>query len=190
MLNAIIRTFVNLVYLVPLKVRRFKRDHPRLHVFAAGAVKARRLKADSEPGYEYGWATARRNTLILAADGLHCGDWFIPLSGIQDAELLRITGGLLLKISAADGRFYQFGMQEDPAWESQTVLPLRAERVELKFSLASLVVRLIALAFVTWRIFLDFTAQRFNVVTVVYLLLFVWIVVPIIRLLLSKLNQQ
>ena len=177
------RIIVNTVYLVPLQVNRFKKQHPGTEVLIADGTKARKVKSNEEAQYEMGWATARRNVLILTTNGLFCGDWTIPLSNIQEATLLSISGGSLLKISTTDGLHYQFGLQRNPAWEKQKVLPLNVQESALKFSKASLVLRLLVLAWLAYTISQDYFQNGLSISGILYLILFVWISRPLLRLL-------
>jgi hypothetical protein len=176
-----IKFLMNLLYLVPLKVKRLKRKNPDIEVFAAGAAKARKIKGDHKPRYEFGWAAARRSVLILASDGLHCGNWFVPLNTISEATLIKVAGGAVLKVSTTDEKYYQFGLQYDPAWEEQSVLPVKIERTELKYSVISLIVRLIAVGVLIWSVINDFVQQSFDIFTVIYLYFIILFSLPIIR---------
>jgi len=158
MLDTFYRVLTNLIYLVPLAVRRFKAKEPGSQVLAAGATKARRLDEDSaEIQYEAGWITARRGALILTQDKLVCGSWQILLSNISHATLLRtrafLARALVLKVSTTDGQHYQFGLQYDPAWENQTALKLSITDGKIKYSKFSVAMRVIlGIALVVWLI--------------------------------------
>jgi hypothetical protein len=157
MLDAAYRILANLVYLVPLVLRRFKAKEPGSQVLAAGATKARRADRDSEIQYEAGWITAKRGTLILTQDKLVCGSWEIPLHSVSDAVLLRARAlfatTLVLKVSTTDGQYYQFGLQYDPAWENQTALKLNITDGKIKDSRFSITIRIILwTALVIWLV--------------------------------------
>ena len=159
MLTKFFRDLINLIYLVPLAVSRFKAQEPNSQVLAAGATKARRLDEDSQIQHEAGWITARRGALILTQDKLVCGSWQIPLSTISDATLLRTKGilgeGLVLKVSTTDGQHYQFGLPYDPAWENQTALKLHVTEGKIAYSKFSVALRVIlGIALVVWLIWL------------------------------------
>jgi hypothetical protein len=149
MLDTFYRVLTNLIYLVPLTVRRFKAKEPDSQILAAGATKARRLAEDSEIQYEAGWITARRDTLILTQDKLVCGSWQIPLSTISHTTLLRtrafLARALVLKVSTTDDQHYQFGLRYDPAWENQTALKLSITDGKIKYSKFSVAMRIILL---------------------------------------------
>ena len=175
------RIIVNTLYLVPLQVNKFRRQHPNEEVLIADATKTRKVKSNEEAQYEMGWATARRSILILTTQGLYCGDWAIPLSTIHETTLLQIPGGSILKVSTHDGLHYQFGMQRNPAWDKQKVLPLRMLRTVLKYSITSLVLRLFLLAWLAYIISQDYMQNGLNPPVVIYAILFVWIGFPLLR---------
>jgi hypothetical protein len=175
------RIIVNTVYLVPRQVNKFKKQHPNEEVLIADGTKARRVKSKEEAQYEIGWATARRSILILTTSGLYCGGWTIPLSNIQEATLLKISGGSLLKISTIDDLHYQFGLQRNPAWEKQKVLPLSVQDSALKFSKASLIFRLIVLAWLAYLISRQYSQDGLSISAILSLVLFVWISIPLLR---------
>ena len=180
-LNTLSRMLVNTLYRVPGRVKRFKEQFPEAHVLAAGATKARKMMVDVDPRYDAGWATARRDVLILTTTNLHCGDWVIPLEVIQDATLLHITGGSLLKVSTLEGLHYQFGLSRDPAWEAQTALPLTVQTGALELSRFSLIVRLLLLVWLGWSLAQDIAQQSWNFYTVLKILLVIWVLLPFIN---------
>jgi len=175
------RIIVNTLYLVPLQVNKFKKQHPNTEVLIADGTKARKVESNEEAQYETGWATARRSILILTTQGLFCGDWTIPLSDIQEATLLQIPGGSVLKVSTKDGLHYQFGMQRNPAWERQKVLPLAVQETILRYSKTSLLLRLLVLVWLAYIIGQDYLRNGLRVSGVIFLILFVWIGFPLLR---------
>lgn len=154
MLDTFFRIFANLLYFVPLKVRQFKANEPDAQVLVAGATKARQFDKDVTVQREAGWMTARRGALILTDQKLVCGSWQIPLSSVNKAVLLRVktffVKALVLKVSTADGHHYQFGLQYDPLWETQTALNLTIEESKIKYSGFSIALRVILAGWVIW----------------------------------------
>jgi hypothetical protein len=175
------RIIVNTLYLVPLQVNKFKKQHPDAEVLVADGTKARKVKSNEEAQHEMGWATARRSILILTTQALFCRDWTIPLSTVQEATLLHIPGGSVLKVSTKDGLHYQFGMQRNPAWEKQKVLPLTIQETVLGYSKTSLVLRLLLLAWLGYLIGQDYLQNGLRTSGFIYLILFVWIGFPLLR---------
>jgi hypothetical protein len=166
MLDVLYRVVTNALYLVPLRVSRLKAEEPDIQVLAAGATKARKMGEETDVKYEPGWVVARRGVLILTGDKLICGPWKIPLATITGATLLRVIGpffakGLVLKVSTAGGSHYQFGLQYDPAWESQTALKLTVEDSKIKYSVFSILVRIVAVALLTWLV-IQWLSQLLN----------------------------
>jgi hypothetical protein len=176
------RIIVNALYLVPLQVSKFRKQHPEEEVLIADGTKARKVVSNQEAKYELGWVTARRGVLMLTSSNLRCGDWIIPISNIQEATLLSISGGSLLKISTKDDDHYQFGMQRNPAWENQSIFPLKVEKGALKFSKMSLVLRVLILA---WMIYITgqiYFQNGFSFRFIIYLVIILWFVSSFIRL--------
>lgn len=181
MLNRII---VNTLYLLPLQVNRFKKLHPDQEVLIADITKARKMKSNEEARYEAGWITARRTVLIVTTQALVCGDWTIPLSSIQEAVLLHIPGGSLLKISTKDGAHYQFGIQRNPAWEKQKAFLLRIEKGTLKFSKFSLILRFLFLIWLAYGIGQSYVQNGLSLRVILFLIAFIWIsssLLPLLR---------
>lgn len=176
------RMIVNIAYRVPLKVKKFKEQHPEEEVLIADGTKGRKVSPDQDAKYEVGWATARRDILLLTTSNLRCGDWVIPLTTIQEASLLHISGGSLLKVSTSDGAHYQFGLQRNPAWEKQTLIPLKVEQGALEFSIASLVLRLLVLAAITYFTVQIYLINGFSLSVILSLLIIVWLISPLLRL--------
>jgi hypothetical protein len=174
------RIIVNALYLVPLQVNKFKKLHPDVDVLIADGTKARKVKSNDVAQYEAGWATARRGVLMLTTKGLFCGDWTIPLSTIQEATLLHISGGSILKISTNDGLHCQFGMQRNSAWEEQKLFPVKIEEGALKFSKFSLVLRLLFLLWVAYLMVQSYLQNGLNLGVIVMLILFAWSCSPLI----------
>jgi hypothetical protein len=186
MLDRLIRAVVNLFYLVPFQVRRFRQRHPEEQVLIADAVKARQLQSGAPPQYELGWVMARRGVLILTSSGLFCGDWRIPLEEIETANLQLISSGAVLSVTTRDGWHYQFGMQRNPEWQAQSILPLQVERRALKFSSASLVLRLGIAAWLGYILMQDYAQSGWNFNTGFYAALLLWLIVPIVNWILNQ----
>jgi len=177
------RIIINALYLVPLQVYKFKTQHPNVDVLIADGTKARKVSSNEIAQYEVGWATARRGVLMLTSKELVCGNWTIPLSNIQEAILLYISSGSLLKISTKDGKHYQFGMQRNSAWEEQKLFPLRVEEGALKFSKTSLIIRLVLLLWLAYLIGQSYIQNGLSLSVILMLVLFVWACSPLLQLL-------
>ena len=96
------------------------------------------------------WVTSQRSVILLTDKRVKCGQWDIPLDNIASAELLKINTtfgpGQVLKITTKDQENFQFGMQMNHEWTTQKVLPLTFEKGKLKYSLFSIIIRIILLA--------------------------------------------
>lgn len=151
MLSDFYRIVTNTIYGVARRKKRFEAQNLEERVLAAGATKARKVRGSSaKVQHEAGWIVARRGILLLTNSRLICGSWDIPLSSIQSANLLKVKAflakGFVLKVST-ENEHYQFGLQYDPAWESQTALPLIVEESKIGYSVFSIIVRIIFLIF-------------------------------------------
>jgi hypothetical protein len=187
---AIRRSGASLVNIVPLKVRQFKRKNPDLQIITAGATKARKMKSDRKPRYGLGWAVARRSVLFLSEDGLHCGNWFLPLHTISEATLIKAPVGYILKVSTSDDHFYQFGLKRNPSWEEQSVLPIHVEHSDLVLSLSSIIFRSAIIGYFLWIVVKDFAQQSYSFITFLDIGLIIYFSLPIIRVIKSKFMQQ
>lgn len=111
------------LYLVPWQLWKFQKKYPDTKIIVSGVTKARKMEASSPVQYELGWITSRRSLLVLTNTHLICSDWIISLDAISVAILLELTGGYVLKISTVSGEHYQFGLNKNFAWETQSILP-------------------------------------------------------------------
>jgi len=188
MLDRFFVSFTNAFYFVPLQSIRFKHRFPNAKVVIACATKARMLKENQDPKYEFGWSLARRGMLVLTETSLYCGDWEIPIDSVHDAVLQKIPYGAVLRIETTDGMHYQFGVQNDPAWENQKFLPLKIVKKVLEFSTPALILRLIISIWLIWLIFQDVLSSRFTSSTVIYILLAAYILYPLIKWVANRLS--
>ncbi|GAB3653690.1 hypothetical protein GCM10028791_23910 [Echinicola sediminis] len=94
---------------------------------------------------------------MLTDKKIVCGKWTIPLDTIATAELMKINslfgGGQVLKVQTTDHKHYQFGMQFNPEWTSQQQLPLTLEKGQVKHSVFSITVRLIAVGYLVYWLY-------------------------------------
>lgn len=112
--------------------------------------------SQAEPGsikHSRQWLTSRRGWLLVFDDRLRCGDWDIPFTAISEAVLYRGWSPpwpvqvLELVVGA---HAYQFGL--NPWCRVQGHLPIvvRTASLKLGYSAFSLIVRVAALAIVTY----------------------------------------
>ena len=170
---------------VPTKSKQFVRKNPELQLITAGATKARMIKSDRKVRPGLGWVMARRGVLFLSDDGLHCGNWFIPLNTVAEATLVKTPTGAILKVSTTDEKYYQFGLKSDPAWEEQTTLQINVEFSDLILSATTIAVRLAIVGYFLYLVIRDFSKHGFGVFTILLLAVgsyfFVIYLLPIIR---------
>lgn len=144
----------NWLWGVPFQVWRFKQREPDTRIWVAAATKARELKQEREVCYEAAWITSRRGTIILTDTKLVFGLTEITLYSVKKAILERFkvfwARGLVLKIATREGKHYQFGLNYQPAWERQPVLPLQVKDIKIKYSRFSIILRIITVLFLIW----------------------------------------
>ena len=103
------------------------------------------------------WVVSRRAILKVMPDALVCGAWNIPYQDIDEAVLFSVWGmlvpGFVLRVKSR-GRIYQFGLNWSPFWRRELPFPVRREKGKLKWSVFSILVRLVAagyLLYLAWR---------------------------------------
>lgn len=152
--------FVDLIYGTGRVRRRYQESNPGETVVAADASKGIITTGETDITRGASWVTSQRAVLMLTTSKIICGKWIIPLDQIQSSKLLRITSlfgaGAVLKIQTKDGKNYQFGMQVNPEWTQQQVIPLTPEAAEVKNSIFSIVIRIIALAYLLYLLYEKF----------------------------------
>jgi len=126
-----LKRLADFVYRTGQVRRKFELDNPNEKVLAADASKGIVTAANQDIQRGLEWATSQRAIVLLTNKKVICGKWTIPLDTIFDAKLFKINsifgGGQVLKIQTEDGKNYQFGMQLNPEWTNQQVLPLTLE---------------------------------------------------------------
>lgn len=109
--------------------------------------------------FEHGlsWVTSRRAFLTVWPDRLECGDWSIPHSTITQAVLFKTRQMFIpcyiLKLQTQDAT-YQFGLNGNKYWASDLPFPVARETGKLKYSIFSIVARVILVAALVWHFFL------------------------------------
>ena len=125
-----------------------------IKTLAADGSKGITTKGDK--GIEQGlhWVTSQRAVVLLTDKKIKCGQWDIPLENIETAQLLKINSlfgpGQVLKLKTKDEIHYQFGMQFNPEWTNQSVLPLTLEQGQIRTSTFSLIMRLILVGYIIY----------------------------------------
>ncbi len=163
MINKLLKGLVDLIYGVGRVKTNYSKNNPAEIILAADGAKGIITKEDKgiERGLE--WVTSQRAVVLLTDKKIISGQWNIPLENIEAAQLLKINSlfgpGQVLKLQTKDNKHYQFGMQFNPEWTSQTVLPLTLEHGEIKTSAFALIVRLIAIGYIIYWLL-----ERFEVI--------------------------
>jgi len=109
------------------------------------------------------WLLARRGRLKIFQDHLECGNWKIEYCGIKNATLYSVwqyvivipVPGYVLKIETEDKTYY-FGLNPNKYWKNELPFPVERQKGQLKFSLLSIVIRLVLLGYIIyflWRMF-------------------------------------
>lgn len=108
--------------------------------------------------FEYGlkWITSRRGFLKVFRDRLECGDWNIPFSAIDEAELFQTRSGIIpcfiLKVRTADNTF-QFGLNGNKFWKSDLPFEVKRTKGRLKYSAFSICLRIALISGLVWYVF-------------------------------------
>ena len=147
MINKILKGFVDFVYGTGRVRRKFELNNPNENVLASDACKGIVTTTNQEIQRGLDWVTSQRAVVLLTDKKIICGKWIIPLDTISRVELIKINSlfgsGQVLKISKKDGESYQFGMQLNPEWTNQQTLPLTLEKGQVKYSVFSILARVI-----------------------------------------------
>ena len=139
---------VDLIYMTGRARRKFEYANPYETVLATDASKGIITERNQDIQRGFDWITSQRAIIILTDKKIVCGKWTIFLDTITAAQLIKCSGGQVLKISTEDGTNYQFGMQFNPEWTTQQILPLTLEKGRIKYSFFSIVLRLILFLYV------------------------------------------
>lgn len=157
---SIINNLINVIYGTNRAVKKFKLNHPNEQIIAASGVKGVKSTPKSEVDTGAQWVVARRAVAILTDKRIKCGDWDIPLSAINSAELILLRGliskGQLLNISTKDNVGYQLGMQLNKDWLKSEQLNLSYTNKKLKVSTFSWVMRIILIGYLIYLIYTRF----------------------------------
>lgn len=157
MLNQLLKAFIDLIYGTKLIRQQYEATHPTETVYAADGSKGIVTTGDKEIKRGLDWVASQRAVVLMTGKNIVCGQWTIPLADITSAQLLKISSllgaGQVLKIQTRDDKNYQFGMQFNPEWTEQQVLPLTLEKGRVKYSAFSVIVRLIAVGYLIYWVY-------------------------------------
>jgi len=160
MINQILRGLVDLIYGTKRVRRKFQLANPNEKVLAADACKGIVTTSNQDIQRGLDWVTSQRAVVLLTDKKIVCGKWTILLDTITSAKLIKINslfgGGQVLKVQTTDKKSYQFGMRHNPEWTNQQSLPLTFEKGTVKYSVFSIIIRLIAIGYLIYWLY-----QRF-----------------------------
>ena len=154
MLSKLLKGLVDLIYGTGRTKRKYEQAHPDEQVVAADASKGIITKQDQDITRGTDWVTSQRAVLMLTTRKIVCGKWIIPVEQIRSAQLLKFRSlfgeGAVLKIQTLEGTNYQFGMQINPEWTVQKIIPLSYEEVKIKHSFLSIAMRVIVIGYLIY----------------------------------------
>ena len=151
--------FVDIVYMTGRARRKFERDNPNEKVFAADASKGIVTEYNQDIKHGLDWVTSQRAVILLTDKKIVCGKWTILLDAISDIQLSTYGSGQVLKIQTKDGTNYQFGMQINPEWTNQQILPLTLEKGQVNYSSFRIIVRLILFGYIIYWFYRHFISS-------------------------------
>ena len=160
MINKFTKGLVDLIYGTRRVIRKYQNDNPSETVFAADATKSIMTAENQDIQRGLDWVTSQRTVVLLTDKNLICGKWTIPLDSIARAKLLKINSlfgsGQVLKIQTNNNENYQFGMQINPEWTVQNVLPLEIENGKITNSVFSIIVRILLVGYLLYWLYEKF----------------------------------
>ena len=152
----IFKKIMDFIYGTGRVSRKYSTEHPDETVLVADASKGIMTKGDKDIKRGIDWVTSQRAVVLLTDKRIKCGQWDILLNNIANAKLTRINTtfghGQVLKIETNDQGNFQFGMQMNREWTEQTTLPLTLEKGKLKYSLLSIIIRLVLIGYLIYWI--------------------------------------
>ena len=160
MINQVLKGLVDLIYGTGQVRRKFELTNPNENVLAADASKGIVTTSNQDIQRGLDWVTSQRAVVMLTDKKIVCGKWTIPLDKISTVQLIKINSlfgdGQVLKVQTTDEKNYQFGMQLNPEWTNQQQLPLTLEKGQVKNSVFSIIVRVIAVGYLIYWLYDSF----------------------------------
>ena len=152
----ILKKITDFIYGTGRVRRKYSTEHPEEKVLAADASKGIMTNGDKDIKRGLDWVTSQRAVVLLTDKRIICGQWNIPLDNIVSSQLIKINTtfgpGLVLKIGTKDQGNFQFGMQMNHEWTEQITLPVTLEKGKVKYSMFSIIVRLVLLGYIIYWI--------------------------------------
>ena len=154
MRNKLMKGFIDLIYGTDRVRRKFEIDNPTEKVLAANSSKVIETIPSEVKRHEYDWIISKRAIVMLTNKNIICNQWTIPLDIISKTQLIEINSIFgdeqVLIIETTKNKNYQFEMQFNNEWTDQKRLPITLQKGEAKHSDYSIVVRIIATAFLIY----------------------------------------
>jgi hypothetical protein len=108
------------------------------------------------PRYSVNWSVARRAWFEIFADRIKCGDWIIRREDVKEATLFETRQWFIpvyvLSLTTEE-KTWQFGFNPWARIESYLPFPVKRERVRLRYSAFSVVIRTLLLAYVAYWLY-------------------------------------
>lgn len=122
------------------------KDEPIYKCFCKGTN-----REASSPRRSHNWATAKRAWFRIYEDRVECGEWVIPFNNVERAIVYR-TSSLFMPVSilhlTTSGESYQFGFNPWASPIKHLNIEVEEQKVRLKHSLPSLIIRIVFLAII------------------------------------------
>jgi len=119
-------------------------------------------REDSEPRYSQNWIAAKRAWFKIFTDRVECGDWIIPKGSIDRAIAYKAKQGIIpvtiLHLITKNGS-YQFGFNSWVKPIGHLGIDVEEQSIKLKYSAFSIFIRLAALAYIGYWIWLEFISN-------------------------------
>lgn len=110
-------------------------------------------REDREPRYSHNWITAKRAWFMIFSDHFKCGKWKIKFDEVNKIVLYK-TRQLFIPVKVlhiiTDTNSYQFGFNPWSSPEKDISLNIEQKKIKLKYSIFSIIFRIILLAYIIY----------------------------------------
>lgn len=148
----IIKVLMDLIYLYPFKIRKFKQSYPEDTIIAYGACKGIKLDSQEDVTRGINWALSKRGFFILTNKRIVLGEWEVEIGDIDKAELMKYRSGMVLKLEVRNNEYYHFGLQYIRELLKQDELEITIIDSRVKYSLFSIIIRVFLVAYLVHAI--------------------------------------
>ena len=108
------------------------------------------------PRYSANWSVARRAWFEIFPDRIKCGEWVVPREDVKEATLFETRQWFfpvyVLSLTTEE-KTWQFGFNPWSRIGSYLPFPVERERVRLRYSAFSVVIRALLLAYAAYWLF-------------------------------------